>query len=245
MSRFYVQKENVKGKEILIEGEEAHHILDVMRLEEGDGVVVFDGTGKEYIGVIREARKKQKRLLVMVKGVREKSPEALPEVTLAQALPKKGKMDYIAEKATELGVSEILPVVAARSIVRPDEKSKVKKADRWRKIVLEASKQCGRTSIPRVDEVIAFNDVRGMLSSYDMVLMACFSEEAVPMKKAISGAKPGKILVLVGPEGGFTPEEIELAKGENTKYISLGERVLKSDTAGLFALSCLNYEMAL
>lgn len=245
MSRFYVPKDNVKGKEILVEGEEAHHILDVMRLEEGDEVVVFDGTGKEYQGVIEESNKKTKHILVVVESVREKSPNTLPEITLAQALPKKGKMDYIAEKATELGVSEILPVVTARSIVRPDEKSKVKKVERWRKIAIEASKQCGRMSVPRVGEVTAFKEIKDILSSYDMVLMACFSEEALPVKKAISGTRPKKILVLVGPEGGFTPEEIELVREENTKYISLGERVLKSDTAGLFVLSSLNYEMAL
>jgi 16S rRNA (uracil1498-N3)-methyltransferase len=247
MSRFYVPKKNVdlKRSEIIIDGEEAHHLLDVMRLKDADNVVVFDGTGFEYRGFIKKINSGRKIVTVEIVKTDKPSPEKLQEITLVQAIPKKAKMEYIVEKATELGVFKIIPTVTARTIVRPDEESRKSKILRWRKIVFEASKQCGRVKVPGVDDIAKFENLAEHLDDYDLVLFACLSGGTIPIKKALAGFKSGKIAVLIGPEGGFTPEEIGMLQEKgNCKFVSLGQRVLKSDTAGLFVLSALNYEFS-
>jgi 16S rRNA (uracil1498-N3)-methyltransferase len=245
MSRFYVSPEKVGKKDILIDGKEAHHILDVMRMQDGDKVVVFDGTGSEYIGFIKNADSSAGRLLVEIVRTEKPSSRRVPEITLAQALPKKGKMDYIVEKATELGVREVVPMISDRTIVRPDEAGCRKKVERWKKIVVEASKQCGRTDVPEVDTITDFSKMIDRMDRYDLVLFACLTDNTVPLKKSLEGFKSGKILVFIGPEGDFTPEEIKMADAQNCKFVSLGSRVLKSDTAGLALLSVLDYEFSM
>jgi 16S rRNA (uracil1498-N3)-methyltransferase len=247
MSRFYVPKENVNlsKNEIIIDGDEAHHLLDVMRLKDDDRVVVFDGTGYEYAGFIKKTDPRQRKVTVEVMRTDTPAPEKMQKVTLAQAIPKKAKIEYIMEKATELGVFEIIPVITERTIVRPDEAGRRNKVLRWRKIASEAAKQCGRVEVPEVGEITRFTDLAERLDEYDLVLFACVTGGTLSMRKALSGFKSGKIVVFIGPEGGFTPKELEMLEGKgNCKFISLGRRVLKSDTAGLFVLSVLNYELS-
>jgi len=244
MSRFYVPPEKVNKNKIVIDGKEAHHILDVMRMQEGDKVVVFDGTGKEYAGFIEFADRKTKKIVVQVIRVGEPPLESFPEVTLAQALPKKGKMDLIVEKATELGVSAVLPVVTSRTIVRPDDTGCDKKVARWKNIAIGASKQCGRSDVPQIADVRKYKELVPEFDQYDLVLYACLNDTTIPIKEAFKGFKSGKILIVIGPEGDFTPEEIALVRTGNCKFVSLGRRVLKSDTAGLFALSVIGYEFS-
>jgi len=241
MSRFYVPPENISEGTIHISGKEAHHILDVMRMSEGDQVVVFDGTGKEYTGFIKQADTAKGELFVEVVRVDTPSRGTAPRVTLAQAVPKKGRMDYIVEKATELGVSAIIPLTSERTIVRPDERSAGKKAQRWRAIAVEASKQCGRPDVPEVCGITPYDDVLGDIGGYDLAVIACLSEGTMPLKQVLPGALPGKVIIFIGPEGDFTPEEIEKALQKKCRAVSLGPRVLKSDTAGLFAVSAVNY----
>ncbi|MFQ5953052.1 MAG: RsmE family RNA methyltransferase [Candidatus Omnitrophota bacterium] len=248
MSRFYVPKENVdlKRNEIVIGGEEAHHIIDVMRLKDEDSIVVFDGTGVEYSGFIKKVNLRSKVVTVEVVRTSKPAPEKMPEITLAQAIPKKAKMEYIVEKATELGVSRVIPLVSARTIVRPDEAGRGKKVLRWEKIAAEAAKQCGRVDVPVIEEITKYEDLANKdLDEYDLVLLAHISGETEPIKKVLSGFKSGKVIVFIGPEGDFTPSEISMLtpKG-NCRPITLGRRVLRSDTAGLFVLSVLNYEFS-
>ncbi|MFH1552535.1 MAG: 16S rRNA (uracil(1498)-N(3))-methyltransferase [Candidatus Omnitrophota bacterium] len=245
MSRFYVPKENVRKDEITIEGEEAHHVLDVMRMQGGDKVVVFDGTGREYTGFIKEINRRFKKIIVEIVRTEKPPAESIPEITLAQAIPKKGKMDYIIEKATELGVSRVVPLVSDRTVVRFDDAGCRRKVQRWQKKAVEASKQCGRASVPKIDKVTSFSEMVSRLDRYDLVLLACLTDKTVPIKKSLTGFESGKILVFIGPEGDFTPKEIQMASVDNCKQVSLGKRVLKSDTAGLFVLAVLGYEFAI
>jgi len=244
MSRFYAPKENVRGELIYIDGREAKHILNSMRLKINDKVVVFDGSGKEYVGFIKDA----KRTSLVVKVVKERIPpkEELPDITLAQAIPKKEKMGYIIEKSTELGIKTIMPIISQRTIVKTDDKRRLStKMRRWQKIAREASKQCGRNDVPEVTEIRKFSDLAGQLSDYDITILACLSDETMPLKKAVRDLRRGRIIVFIGPEGDFTPEEIRSIKqNKSCKLVSLGKRVLKSDTAGLYILSCLNYEFS-
>lgn len=244
MSRFFVSPKNIKRKEITIKGSEAHHIAGVMRLKEGDKIVVFDGTGKEYTGFIKEADKKAKKIIIEIISTKRPFTGTLPEIVLAQSIPKKDKMDYIVEKAVELGVSRVIPVISKRTIVRPDKASRKKKTERWRRIAVAASKQCGSLSVPKIENIVEYHEIMGRLDNYDLVLFACLDEGTIPLKKAISSFKSGKVLVFIGPEGDFTPEEIILATRDNSRFVSLGRKVLKSDTAGLFILSILNYEFS-
>jgi 16S rRNA (uracil1498-N3)-methyltransferase len=170
----------------------------------------------------------------------------MPDITLAQAIPKKAKMEHIVEKATELGVSRVIPLVTGRTIVRPDELGREKKVLKWKKIAAESSKQCGRVDVPPVENITRLEDLVKALDEYDLALLAHVSEKTEPIKKALTGFKSGKIIVFIGPEGDFTPEEIKMVEGKgNCRFISLGKRVLRADTAGLFVLSILNYEFTM
>lgn len=242
MSRFYVPREFVKGKTIDISGDEAHHILDVMRLKPLEKVVVFDGTGKEYVGFIREA--KRKSLTVEVTETRDVSAGKKIAVTLIQAIPKKDKMDRIVEKATELGVDSVVPVVTSRTIVDWDEAKRSSAAERWRRIAKEAAKQCGRTDIPEVSGVRPFSEAVSSFGTYDLAILAALSYETVELKSALAGFSGKTIAIAIGPEGDFTPDEIRDALRAGARTVSLGPRVLKSDTAGLAVLAILDHEFS-
>jgi len=240
--RFFVPKEAVRGKSILITGKEAHHILDVMRLGSLDKIVAFDGSGKEYVGFIKDT----KPGIVSVEIVETRTPSGPQgsKITLIQALPKKEKMDYIVEKSTELGVHSIIPVTTERTIPKWNASKSAAHVERWAKIVKEASKQCGRVDIPTVKGIMTFPESVKGAADYDLRLLAALTDETIRLKEALSGFKGGKVVIAIGPEGDFTSREVNKAREAGFKLISLGLRVLKSDTAGLAALAILNYELS-
>lgn len=240
MSRFYVPKECISGNKISIEGREAHHILDVMRLKVSDEVIVFDGTGKEYVGIVKEAGRKS--LLLEVIKVRSALPQSRYSVTLIQAIPKKDKMDHIVEKATELGISVIAPVMTMRTIPEWNEAKMQSIVIRWQAISQEAAKQSGRADLPQIKPIAAFDAAIKNYIKYDLKLIAALSDKAIRLKDALRCCQGGRIAVAIGPEGDFTNEEIGVAEEAGFRTISLGPRVLKSDTAGLALLSMINYE---
>ena len=253
MSRFFVPREFIKADSIYITGPEAHHILDVMRLKISDEVVVFDGTGREYTGIVKAADRKS--LEVQIKSARESSVGRGPLITLIQAIPKKTRMDYIAEKATELGVSRIIPVTTERTIPEWNDAKKASIVERWRKLAREAAKQCGRPDIPQIRPITDFKRaITGAVCSgenddstapvYNLKLLATLADDAITLKDALKSSREGNIIIAIGPEGDFTPEEAEDARSAGFKIVSLGPRVLKSDTAGLAVLSMINYEYA-
>jgi 16S rRNA (uracil1498-N3)-methyltransferase len=241
LSRFYVPKGSVRGKTMTIEGAEAHHIIDVMRLRPSDAVVAFDGTGKEYAGTIRSVGKGA----VVIDVIRTIEPGALSNVriTLIQAIPKKAKMDYIVEKATELGVSCVRPVFTARTIPDWDAEKRSSCVKRWRKIALEASKQSSRTDIPAVDDIGDFRDSIKRPGDFDLALIPTLGGRVERLSDAVRSFRGKSIAIAIGPEGDFTSEEVALAASARFRPVSLGPRVLKSDTAGLAALAILDYEL--
>ncbi|MBN1353516.1 MAG: 16S rRNA (uracil(1498)-N(3))-methyltransferase [Candidatus Omnitrophica bacterium] len=248
MSRFYAPPENINGNFIHINGQEAKHILKVMRLAEDDKVVVFDGTGREYAGFIKEIRPSgginTKSVIIEIVSTKTPKEDKFPEITLAQCVPKREKMDYIVEKTTELGVSAIIPLVSERTVVDISGKKAADKRARWERIAVEAAKQCGRTDVPEIKNVQKLSCAQGGASDYDLALMACLREDTLQIRDAISGFTGGKIIVFIGPEGDFTPGEIKTAEETNCRLISLGKRVLKSDTAPIYAISVLNHEFS-
>jgi 16S rRNA (uracil1498-N3)-methyltransferase len=240
MSRFYVSPESVKGEKIYVGKEESHHIVDVMRLRSGDQVTVFDGTGRIYEGAISSAE--GKGVTIDILKTKTAAGRRTASIALAQAVPKKDKMDLIIQKATELGVDKILPFESARTVVKSQGERSRRKMERWQKIAVEASKQCGRAELPKVGEVAGFETILELLPGYDLVVMPCLSGEAAPFKTALKDiGKPKKALAVIGPEGGFTEGEIEKAGSKGAVLVSLGGLVLRSDTAAITTLSILNY----
>lgn len=240
MSRFYVPPECVAGGKVIIRGDELHHARDVMRLAAGDGIAVFDGTGKEYHGVILNVDKEQ--MTVAVEKTVERKDEDC-RLILVQALPKLDKMGLIIEKATELGAAKIIPVTTGRTVVRPDAKKENSKAERWRKIALVAAKQCGRTTIPEVMPVTGFGDALKILNDAEIKIIPCLSGDTKALKEVLNGRKVKSAAVLIGPEGDFTDKEINDAKAAGAVPVSFGPEVLRSETAAICALSVLNYEL--
>ncbi|MBP7056190.1 MAG: 16S rRNA (uracil(1498)-N(3))-methyltransferase [Candidatus Omnitrophica bacterium] len=242
MSRFFVQPEMINGRVISVTGEEAHHIVDVMRLSVGDKIVVFDGTGTEYFATIRELNPRS--VTADVNETRKPSSGNVIKTKLIQAVPKKDRMEYILEKSTELGVSEIVPVITDRTIPQWDRKKIDSHLRRWSLIVKEASKQCGRTDLPMVSAVQDFKTAISGSGDYCIKLIAALTADAKPLKAVLNGADPKSIAIAIGPEGDFAPEEIEYAKHCGFDVVNLGPRVLKSDTAGLAVLSMVGYEFS-
>lgn len=240
MSRFYVPPECVTGGKIMIRGGELHHARDVMHLAAGDAIVVFDGTGKEYHGIIQKVDKE--RMTVTIKKTAERKSEEC-RLILIQALPRSDKMDLIVEKATELGVERIIPVTTERTVVRPDKKKENLKVERWRKIALIAAKQCGRTTIPEVMPITGFEDSLKALNDPEIKIIPCLYENTKALKEVLGGRKVGSAAVFIGPEGDFTKKEVEEAKAIGAIPVSFGREILRSETAAICALSVLNYEL--
>ena len=245
MSRFYVSPESVRGEKIYVEKKESHHIVDVMRLRKGDEVAVFDGSGKVYGGAI--ASTEGKRVVIDVSNVKTADKKRTAGIALAQAIPKKDKMDLIIRKATELGVEEVLPFESARTVVKPKEEKGPRKVERWRKIAIEASKQCGRPELPAIREIVRFDAILDQIPQCSLAIMPCLSKDSISLKSAFSRRKGlsqnGKTLVIIGPEGGFTGDEIKKAAEKGAVLAFLGSLVLRSDTAAIATLSILNYEL--
>ncbi|MBF0494622.1 MAG: 16S rRNA (uracil(1498)-N(3))-methyltransferase [Candidatus Omnitrophica bacterium] len=245
MSRFYVPPEKVDREleRIVLDAEEAHHAIDVMRLKEGDAITVFDGKGNEYRCSIERVRKAPASLLMSI--LDQKTIPAVNGLTLhlLQAIPKKDKIELIIEKAVEIGVDSVTAVVTERTVSRPDKTAVPKKLARWRKIALEAAKQSGRADVPAVFFAQNLERAKEIIPDYDLILCAHLNEGTSPLKTALKGFSGGKVLLMIGPEGDFTPREIDSLKAKNVKFVSLGRNVLKSDTAALYLLSVVKYEL--
>lgn len=242
--RFYISPECIFPDKNIVEikdRREIHHICDVMRLGKGSEVEVFDGNGAEFSGVINSANKDS--VVIEIKNTKPVRCDRAFKVTLYQAIPKKNKMDFIIEKAVELGADGIVPIITERTI--PDIKDKAwKKVERWSKIAMAGSKQCGRVKLPVVSNIINFKDALLEARKNDMVIFAAIYKGAKPLNVLLKGQRPKSIAIFVGPEGDFSPGEVSMAReGNGFSMCSLGSLILKSDTAAIYILSCLSYEL--
>ncbi len=241
MPKFFVEKEDILNDSVTVSGGDAVHILKVLRLSEGDCVTLCDGQGTDYDAEILKASKEN-----VVFSLKRSYPcEAEPKVsvTLFQGLPKQGKMDFIIEKCTELGISRIVPVAAKRSVVNiRDEKSEDKKLLRWRKIASESVKQCGRGIIPEVCDVLTFKEAVEFSKGLDLVIAPYENERSTSIKEALKGKTPKNVGIFIGPEGGIADEEIEMLEKAEIKTVTLGKRILRTETAGLATLTAVMYE---
>jgi len=230
---FFVPTGQVKNGRIFITGTDAAHIRNVLRMGTGDTFSVIDGHSNQYQVVIEKME--HEKIVCRIAKCWKKQNEQSRETVLVQAIPKGSKMDFIIEKATELGVSRIVPVITERTIHRPKVLP-----ERWKRLAKQASQQCGRTDLPEVSEITAFRDLLAEINSGDLVLVAWEGEEKSGLAKAVSscpGAK--KIWIIIGPEGGFSQDEICRAKSAGAVTVSMGKRILRAETAGMAALAII------
>ena len=240
--RFYVSPEYISPSKNIIEvkdKDEAHHIRDVMRLKRGTSVRVFDGQGKEYRGDIKEINKLS--VIIEIRETLESTTGRSLNVTLYQAIPKKSKMDFIIEKAVELGAKAIVPMITERTVPILKDKTS-KKKDRWQRLAKAASKQCGRSILPSISDVLGFTDALAEAKRSELVLFAALDDSAKLLSAILKGYIPKTVSVFIGPEGDFTEKEISAAKKEGFSICSLGSLVLRVETAAIYVLSSLNYE---
>ena len=240
MSRFYVPAPRIEKGMLRVEGNEVRHIRRVLRLKTKDEIIIFDGLGKEYEGMIVEEAPSS--VVIKIQNVFSSKRDSSLEVTLAQSLLKGEKMDYLIQKATELGVKEIIPFFSSRSVPLIEKSGKLKRHHRWGRIAIEASKQCGRGVIPKIE---LFQDYSEMLqiASPDSFRLILWEREGIKLKEVLESSKEKtKIFSIIGPEGGFSQEEVEEAKRAGFIPITLGKRILRAETASLCLLSILQYE---
>jgi 16S rRNA (uracil1498-N3)-methyltransferase len=246
MHRFFVDKKNIleDQKSIVIHDmEDVKHINKVLRLIEGEKLEICDGNNKEYITEIIAIEKS--KIYLEILETREGKTEPNIEVTLFQAIPKSTKMDIIIQKCTEVGIKSIIPIFTERTVVQlKDKKSQEKKVERWQKIANEAAKQCKRGMIPQIGLPITFHDMLQAVTQYDLSVIPYEKEACRGLKKLFAGRKNiKKVAIMIGPEGGFEESEIAQAKEADMIPITLGPRILRTETAGLVTLSIFMYEI--
>lgn len=233
MRRFYIKKDSLSGDVIQVTGLEARHMHTVLRLQPGQNVEFFDNTGLVYHAILQECNRSY-LLAKVTTTVLENTIQESP-LTLAQALLKGKKMDMLVQKATELGVHRFIPVTTRYSELKGRRE---RQRDRWQRIMIEACKQCHRSLPMQIDPVTTIDEL--CLEDFTHRLIAWEQELATPLDASFS-TPPGPILLLVGPEGGLHPDEVELLSLQAATIFSLGSRILRAETAALAAISITQY----
>lgn len=243
MQHFFVTPAQVKGDKIFIEGSDVNHMKNVLRMRLGEEVTVSDGNNRQYLCGIDEYDNDMAVLHIVEEM--NTDTELPSKIYLFQGLPKQDKMELIVQKCVELGAYSIVPVATKRCVVKLDDKKAKKKIERWQQIAESAAKQAGRGVIPEVQDVMSFKEALKYAKDLDVVLIPYeLAEGMKETKQIISDIKPGQSVgIFIGPEGGFEKEEVETAIGEGAKAITLGKRILRTETAGLTTLSVLMFHL--
>lgn len=237
MRRFFC--DNITGSTATITDDDAHHLSRVLRMKAGDALSLCDGMGFEYDAVIASV---SPEAIVCTLGERRASEAESPvRVTLFQCLPKSGKMELIVQKCTELGVFAVVPVFSARCVVQPG-KDYDKKRERYNRVALEAAKQSRRAMVPEVNPLVKLEKID--VSQFDLFLIAYEDENALTLKQALRAANaPKSIALLIGPEGGLEESEVARLVSAGAVSVSLGKRILRTETAGMAMLAQTLYEV--
>ncbi|MBQ2462327.1 MAG: 16S rRNA (uracil(1498)-N(3))-methyltransferase, partial [Clostridia bacterium] len=236
----FVKPLQIQGDTVIVT-EDAHHIKDVLRMQAGDTIEVCDGQGMDY--TVRLETLSSERVTGRIEEQGPSTSEPAIHVTLFQGLPKSDKMEWILQKGTELGISSFVPVTMQRSVVRYDAKKDAKKTERFRKIAEAAAKQSGRGRIPEVQEVRSFQSVIGEVGKYDLFLVPYEAGLEHSLKRTLSSvpAMPKTVAILIGPEGGIDPKEVDALTEAGAQVVGLGPRILRTETAGMAAVTMLLY----
>lgn len=242
MPRFFVNSDQIKDDQIKIIGQDVRHIRDVLRLTPNMKVTVCDGKGIDYQSIITQIDKEKVMVKVFEKTIASSEPKT--KLTLFQSLIKGDKLEWVIQKAVEIGADQIIPIETANCVVKMDKSKKTdSKVARWNKISQSAAKQSKRSVIPVVLAPVTYTKAIELASQMDLSYIAYVKETSVNLKSCLQSAKGETIGVLVGPEGGFSEEEVSLAQKAKVQPITLGPRILRSETAGIVLVSNILYEL--
>lgn len=239
MTRFFIKPEDMQPDFFVLTGENAKH-AKVLRLKPGEEVLVCDGQGKECICTVSDVSPEQ--ISLVVKKRQESETEALVKASVYMAFPKADKLEHVIQKATELGAYEIIAFPTSRCVSRPDEKSLVKKLERWQKIAASAAEQSGRGRVPQVLVLPSYKAALDRASQADLALLFYENEQSTTLKMALQSSPYKSVSILTGPEGGLEPNEVSQAAAAGLKVCTLGKRILRCETAPLCALSAIMYD---
>lgn len=241
MHRFFIDSNSFSNNSITITGEDVQHISKVLRLRNGDEITLCDQKGMDYQVKI-ESISKESVITTIINSYKSKG-EAIIQTVLYQGIPKSTKMDDIIQKCTELGINKVVPVVTSRTVVKLEtEKDERKKVERWSKIAEEASKQSRRGVIPIISMPMSLSEALIDAQNSDIIIMPYELEQNTNIKKAIKSQAAKSIAIFIGPEGGFDASEVTEATRNNVIPVTLGSRILRTETAGVAALTCVMYE---
>lgn len=262
LHRFYISPAYWNPSGLVLDEAEARHAAEVLRLRVGDTVAVFNGEG--HLAEARIARLGKREAALEVVGEVKSTPPPAARLLLAQAIPKGKNMDLVLQKATELGVSGIIPLLTERTVVRLNPAEAADKQEKWQRIVIEACKQCGQNFLPAVHEPVLFETFLANLPPVDLSLVAAIEPGARRLKEILAaasvgntpaassaadpsagspGKRPASALILIGPEGDFTPAELAQAKTAGCRPLTLGPIILRTETAAIYTLSILAHEL--
>jgi len=249
MHRFYISPEDWNPGALGLAGAEAHHARDVLRMRVGEKLVIFNGRGREITAEIVDLGGDQ----IGLKKLHEaETPPLRCRIVLGQAIPKGKNMDLIMQKAVEIGAAEIAPIISDRTIVHVDSESAAQKQSKWQQIAVEAAKQCGQNWLPHVHaprKISELFSAAAAAESFDLQLIGSLQPGAQHLKKVLADyssehqRRPRSVLMLVGPEGDFTPAELALARRNGCQPITLGPIILRVETAAIYCLSILSYKL--
>jgi 16S rRNA (uracil1498-N3)-methyltransferase len=247
MHRFYLPPGHGDGPELRLEGREARHAAQILRVRPGETVTVLDGVGQEWLCQVSQATEASVQLQVAERKVH---PRPAWQVTLAQAIPKARIIEDIIQKATELGVARVVPLLAERVVTHPDRAGLAAKAARWQQTAVEAIKQCGNPWLPQIETPLAPTAFVEKREASDLALIGSLLDAPHPLGERLQDyflqhhRLPRTVCIWIGPEGDFTPAEVELAKAAGALPISLGPLVLRCETAALYCLAVLQHELS-
>ncbi len=248
MHRFYIAPETWNSVAPMLSGSEAHHAREVLRMKAGEKLVLFNGQGREITAEIVDLSGAEIRLRKLHEA---ETPPLQCRIVLGQAIPKGKNMELIVQKAVEIGAAEIAPIISDRTIVQVDSESATQKQSKWRQIAIEAAKQSGQNWLPRVHTPRKLAELFSMAPevSFDLRLIGSLQPDAGHLKKILADysreheLRPRSVLILIGPEGDFTPAEFSLARRHGCQPITLGPIILRVETAAIYCLSILSYEL--
>lgn len=243
MYHFFAKKENIFENYILIDGDDVKHLRNVLRIRPGERIIMSSGENIDYYCVVSDIE--EDRIIASIESVDKEGRELPVRIYLFQGLPKGDKMEFIIQKAVELGAHEIIPVAMKRSVVKLDSKKSESKVKRWNLIAESAAKQSKRSVLPLVNDVMTFKQAAEYAKKLDIVLMPYECADGMQStKELINSIRPGQSVgIFIGPEGGFDGEELTAAHDNKFSIITLGKRILRTETAGMMLLSVLMYNL--
>jgi 16S rRNA (uracil1498-N3)-methyltransferase len=240
MRRFFVRPEDVGERELRLRDDEANHLARVLRLGPGTQVVAFDGAGHEYVAEVD--RTEADGVVCHILHHTHAQPPQIVSITLGQGLPKSDKFDWVIQKTTELGVSEVVPLITERVVPQVSQRQMATKVARWEKLAREACKQSGRATVPRLWAPTPLGTFFVSFQHADLKLLLWEGEEAQPLRTVLAAAEQvTSVAVVVGPEGGLAPQEVARGEACGFRAVGLGRRILRTETAGLVAVALLQY----